>query len=159
MFTFETLAFILFAILIASSVRRSDSDSILSVENCNYLRGVFSVMIIIFHVSKETDILYPVFKYCSVIAVGSFFFISGLGLMKGYLNKQDYEGDYLIKRFVRVVLPYLIMTFVYWAYNWVSGTRFGFLEVLDRARKFAPIVMYCGLSSASSCSTCTSSFS
>ncbi len=142
MFTFQTVLFPLFVIFIILSVRKSGNDEILSLDDCDHLRGVFAVMIIIFHISKETDLLYPVFKYCSVIAVGSFFFISGFGLMNGYLNKQDYEKNYILKRSARVILPYAIMTFVYWAYDWMIGERYTLFEVLDRIVHFGPIVMY-----------------
>ncbi len=142
MFSFQTALFPLFVIFIILSVRKSGNDEILSMDDCGHLRGIFAVMIIIFHVSKKTDLLYPVFKYCSVIAVGSFFFISGFGLMKGYLNKRYYEKNYILKRFSRVILPYAIMTFVYWAYDWMIGDRYTLFEVLDRIVHFGPIVMY-----------------
>ena len=142
MISFETVLFPLFMLLVILSVRRSRSEEILSIEDCDHLRGIFASMIIIFHVSKETDLIYPVFKYCSLIAVNSFFFISGFGLMKGYLNKRDYEKSYLLKRFSRVILPYAIMTFVYWAYYWLVGDHYSFLDVITRIVKFGPLVMY-----------------
>ncbi|MBQ6334056.1 MAG: acyltransferase family protein [Erysipelotrichaceae bacterium] len=99
-------------------------------------------MILIFHVSKETDLLYPLFSYLSNVVVGAFFFISSYGLTKGYLNDPSYIKAYPMKRFLKVGLPYLIMTMVYWSYYLLIGQPYGFGEVLKGIVSYSPIVMY-----------------
>lgn len=142
MFTFETLAFILLMLLTLFSLRPNKTGEILSRKNCHHLRGIFALIIIIFHVSKETDLLYPVFAYLGVTVVAAFFFISGFGLMKGYLKDPDYVKRYPWKRLVKVVFPYLIITCVYWAYLTYIQEPHTLSEILSRIVHYAPIVTY-----------------
>ena len=142
MFTFETLAFILLMLLTLFSLRPNKTGEILSRKNCHHLRGIFALIIIIFHVSKETDLLYPVFAYLGVTVVAAFFFISGFGLMKGYLKDPDYVKRFPWKRLVKVVFPYLIITCVYWAYLTYIQEPHTLSEILSRIVHYAPIVTY-----------------
>lgn len=141
-FTFETLIFILLSILILFSVRKGSDKNILSLQNCNDLKGIFALLILIFHVSKEDDLLFPLFDYFSVVVVGAFFFLSGFGSTKQFISKEDYSKDYVPKRLVRLVLPYIIMTCVYWAYNAFIGNVYSLSYVLDSIIHYRPIVMY-----------------
>lgn len=142
MFTFETFIFIvLFAVTLLSLRRDPDADP-LSLSNSLPLRGVFALCIIIFHVAKETDLLFPVFDYLSTTVVAMFFFISGYGLMKSYMKDEHYADHYLKKRFFRLVLPYLFVTMLYWFYNLFIGNDYSLLYVLEMIYRRTPIVTY-----------------
>ena len=117
MFSFETLIFIVLMITVLLSIKKDEGNGALSFSNSNHLRGIFALCIMIFHISKEYDILYPVFYYLSQSVVAAFFFLSGYGLMKGYLNKENYHKNYLLNRTIKLFLPYLFMIFIILIFN------------------------------------------
>ena len=142
MFSFESLIFILLLILMIISIRKSNDDLILNRDNSLSIRGIFAACIMIFHISKETDIFFPVFDYLAIVLVGAFFFLSGFGSAKQYLNRDNYWKDYLKNRFFRLILPYLIMTVVYWIYNNLTENPYTLSEVIKSIINYGPIVMY-----------------
>ncbi len=141
MFSFETLFFILIMILTFFSLKKEDGP-LLSVTNSYHLRGIFALCIMTFHISKTTDLLYPVFGYLSLTLVGAFFFLSGYGLMKGYLFKKDYYKGFLKKRFFSLILPYLFMNLVYWTYYNLTEEPHAFHELFTIFFSDRNLVMY-----------------
>ena len=141
MFTFETLFFILTMIMIAVSLKKEEG-SLLSVSNTLHLRGIFALCIMTFHISKETDLLYPGFAYLGLTLVGAFFFLSGYGLMKGYLFKKDYHKGFLKKRLFSLLLPYLFMNLVYWTYYNLNEEYHAFHELFTIYFTNRNLVMY-----------------
>lgn len=142
MISFEDIAFVILLILIFLSLRKNDQEDFLNTKNANQLRGIFALLIIIFHIAKDDDLIFPIFDYFAITVVAAFFFISGFGLMKGYINKPNYHVGYLQKRFVKVLLPYIIMTLVYWAYRTFIGEHYSLYDVWRMAISYGPIVMY-----------------
>ncbi len=142
MFSFQTLILPILFVLVCLSIRKDRGNHALSMSNTVHLRGIFALCIMIFHISKEEDILYPVFYYLSQSVVSAFFFLSGYGLMKGYLNKEDYRKDYLLKRTVKLFLPYLFMVLIYWAYDAYTGTVYDVSFVLNSILGKNTLVMY-----------------
>ena len=136
------VSFIALVILILLFIKKDGQRIPFSFSDLNSLRGVFALLILIFHISKESDPFYPLFHYFSIVVVGAFFFISGYGLMKSYLSDSSYYISFPKKRFYNVVLPYLIMTLVYWLYYSLTGEYYSFREVFHRIITYSPIVMY-----------------
>ena len=89
MFSFESLIFILLLILMIISIRKSNDDLILNRDNSLSIRGIFAACIMIFHISKETDIFFSIFDYLAIVLVGAFFFLSGFGSAKQYINRDN----------------------------------------------------------------------
>ena len=139
--TFQTILFILLVILILFSFRKKENE-ILSIENTNILRGIFALCIIIFHVAKEGEPLFFIYDYLGIVVVGAFFFISAFGSMKGYMNRNNYSRSFLINRFTKLIIPYLIITVIYWLFNLLIGNYYSFIEVIIRIFKYIPIVTY-----------------
>ena len=86
------------------------NNDVLDKYNSNKIKGLLALLIIIHHLSiyiKET-ILLKVFTIVGVIAVSAFFFYSGYGLMISYLKKENYLKDFLNKRIMKIVIPYII---------------------------------------------------
>ena len=106
------------------------------------LRGIFALIIMIFHISKETDFFYPLFHYFSITVVGAFFFLSGYGLMTANLNKKQYYKDFLKNRLTKLFLPYLFMTFIYWIYYTLADDPRSLSFVLRSILGNATMVMY-----------------
>ena len=141
MFTFETLFFILLMIITAMSLKK-EKGSLLSVSNTLHLRGIFALCIMTFHISATTDLFYPVFAYLGLTVVGAFFFLSGYGLMKGYLTKKDYHKGFLKKRLFSLLLPYLFMNLVYWIYYNLNEEYHAFHELFTIYFTNRNLVMY-----------------
>ena len=78
--------------------------------NSNKIKGLLAILIIIHHLSIyiKGTILFKVFTIAGVIAVSAFFFYSGYGLMTSYLKKENYLKDFLNKRIMKIVIPYII---------------------------------------------------
>ena len=86
------------------------NNDVLDKYNSNKIKGLLALLIIIHHLSiyiKDT-ILLKVFTIVGVIAVSAFFFYSGYGLMISYLKKENYLKDFLNKRIMKIVIPYII---------------------------------------------------
>ena len=86
------------------------NNDVLDKHNSNKIKGLLAILIIIHHLSiyiKDT-ILFKVFTIAGVIAVSAFFFYSGYGLMTSYLKKENYLKDFLNKRIMKIVIPYII---------------------------------------------------
>ena len=142
MFTFETLMFIILCITVVASSSKNKDFSILAKDQSDCFRGIFAFFIVLNHISKEHDILDNLYSYLSLAVVSSFFFISGFGLMKGFMYKGEYRKSFLKKRFTRLVLPYMITTLIYWVYYYLINERISLFNVIVKIFKFQPIVTY-----------------
>lgn len=71
-------------------------------------RGIAALFIVMHHLSQAIPVRGPVvlMRYIGFIMVALFFFLSGYGLMFGFLNKQDYLRDFLRKRVLTILIPY-----------------------------------------------------
>lgn len=142
MFSFQIVALIAVLVLSAASLKKNDVPQALSFENCTSLRGVFALLIMIFHISTKGDPFYPIFAYFSITVVGAFFFLSGYGLMKGFMSRENYRKGYLINRITKLFIPYIIMFLIYWAFNVFIGNRCDAAYVLDCIFGDGNMVMY-----------------
>lgn len=71
-------------------------------------RGIAAFFIVMHHLSQVIPVRGPVIlmRYIGFIMVAFFFFLSGYGLMFGFLNKQDYLRNFLRKRVLTILIPY-----------------------------------------------------
>lgn len=116
----------------------------LSKDTTLYLKGIFSLLIITCHMASNTEIsFFSYFKPWGAPIVSLFFFISGYGLMSSYLSKgQRYLDGFLKKRVWKILLPYLIITFLYIALNAVDKERFSWTILSDFIVKGIPPLPY-----------------
>ncbi len=88
----------------------------LSTENTKRCRGFFALVVVLHHLSQRTEagLLLRVFTKLGNPATAVFFFLSGYGLQKSYLEKQgSYSRGFLLRRFRSVLLPYMTVTLLY----------------------------------------------
>ena len=142
MITFESVLTICFIILILFSLKRNVNEEFFSKKHTQYLRGIFAAFIMIFHISKENDILFPFLEYLSIVVVGAFFFLSGYGLFKSYLGSNNFRETFIKRRIVKIVIPYIIATLIYWLYHSLIGNHYTVLDIIKSIISFGPIVMY-----------------
>lgn len=115
------LLFIALLFLVLSKTKvvmplNSFNDDFMAVKNCNLYKGFFALIVILHHISQRVSIgtLPPDFTRVGYLAVAVFLFLSGYGLQKQNLKKPDYSNGFLLKRIPAILIPYVIMTFVYW---------------------------------------------
>lgn len=137
------LVFILVSVL-TSKLQRTESEELISRHNTGILKGILCLFVFMHHLSfyKTDGIVFPAFFGLGDIAVGVFFFLSGFGLMKQHMRKEDYHKGFLDRRFVKVLYPYIFVTFIYWLYYFITDRRQSLLEVLSALFRGEPIVSY-----------------
>lgn len=121
---FLDYVFIGLCILLLASIRfikpvSGFNDDYLSKENCNVLRGFLVFVPPITHLcNMGVGFNATVTNYTTVI-VSVFFFFTGYGLTKQHLLKDNYSQKYFLKRLPKVVIPYILATFIYVAVDFV----------------------------------------
>jgi len=117
----------------------------LSVETGKYYRGFFAIVVVFHHLARrtETGIAFRYFAAIGYLAVAFFFFISGYGLQKSYIAKSDsYRKGFILKRIPSVLIPYIIMTAIYWLMNLISGRFYSLKDILIAIFNGSPIVSH-----------------
>ena len=137
------LVFILVSVL-TSKLQRTESEELISRSNTGILKGILCLFVMFCHLSFYVNegIVLPLFFELGYIAVGIFFFLSGYGLMKQHMRKEDYHKGFLGRRFVKVLYPYIFVTFVYWLYYLVTDRRIPLPEIFTSIGVGDPIVSY-----------------
>ena len=91
-----------------------------SFEQCNVLKGVFAVLVVLHHISNQTNsgIIFNCLYHFGVFGTAGFFTISGYGLMTQLNNKREkYLKIFLSKRIGLILIPYSIFFVVYFIYG------------------------------------------
>ena len=111
---------LIFTILLFFSFKKSKNEDFISLKTCNVLKGICILAVFIGHTSKIFKGIFLYKFYCSIglFAVSLFFFISGYGLMYGYLRKENYQEYFFKKRIFPVLICYTLACCVYWG---ISG--------------------------------------
>ncbi len=99
------------------------NDEFMSVKNCNSYKGFFALIVIMHHISQRVSngFLPPDFTRVGYLAVAVFLFLSGYGLQKQNLSKPDYSKGFLLKRISAILIPYMVMSVIYWLIYAILG--------------------------------------
>lgn len=97
------------------------NEDYLSLENCNAMRGLFALSPLLVHIgdSASYGTLLSWWSSYGNLVIDGFFFFTGFGLMKSYILKPGYSKNFLSKRLMKILVPYIIATLVYWAADFV----------------------------------------
>lgn len=92
------------------------NDDFMSIKNCNSYKGFFALIVILHHISQRVSLgaLPPDFTRVGYLAVAVFLFLSGYGLQKKNLSDPSYSRGFLLKRIPAILIPYIIMSLIYW---------------------------------------------
>lgn len=120
-----------------------NSDYI-SYKNIKPIKGLFALVVILHHITQSTTggVLIRIFRYAGDLAVAVFFFFSGYGLLKSYMEKEGYREGFLRKRIPTVLVPYLIIVFIYCLLNVVEKTPYTVKDVLLSFVNGHPVATY-----------------
>ena len=92
--------------------KRNVSDHIIT-DTSTELRGLGMALIVLAHAVGSNSNTATFFFYVSaILGVGACFLLSGYGLYKSYHTKEGYMDHFLIPKFSRVLIPYLILLVV-----------------------------------------------
>ena len=122
-----------------------NSNDYLSLATCKSYRGLFAIVIILHHIAMrtETGVIFPLFVHMGSFAVAFFFFLSGYGLQKSYIIKSEtYRKDFLLKRIPTVLIPYIIVTAIYWLWSISLGHFYSIKDIIHSFIVGEPIAIY-----------------
>lgn len=97
----------------------------LGLSHSKDLLGYFAIMIVVHHTvqnliqNRGLNVgIMTVFENMGVCFVGAFFFFSGYGLVKSYLEKVNYLDGFFKKRILKIIIPfYVVNTFFVIIFN------------------------------------------
>jgi len=122
-----------------SSIRPAGETAFFDRVSCKEIQGLLAVFII-FHQTVvalrehnvEGDMNF--FFYYGILAVAFFFFSSGFGLLKRWMNDKDYIKGFMKRRIFTVLVPFFICNYIYLTdallNNIIFRKHFGFGEVI-----------------------------
>lgn len=119
------------------------NEEYLSIKLSRYYRGLFALVVVLHHLSQKTSsgAIFPLFLNTGALAVSFFFFLSGYGLQKSYIQKSvEYKRNYLKKRIPRVLIPYCVFVVIYWLTNSIIDNGYSISDVLNSFFNGYPIV-------------------
>lgn len=136
---------ILLSIFLTTRIRKSDtSENYLSKENSSIMRGFSALRVIFLHISRyyRGGLILPLFFNLGRSAVGTFYFLSSYGMMKQHIKDENYHKAFVKKRFTRVIIPYSIITAVYWVFLKLINSPVTIIETIISILQGHPIVTY-----------------
>lgn len=120
MYLFLLFFFIFF--FYALSQRKIIIQRCFDVRIISVCQFVLSITIVLAHLSQylKTPWL-RVFTTCGGWAVPVFFLISGYGLLYSMSHKKNYLNGFLYKRLGKILIPFIISSFIYLLLFWSNG--------------------------------------
>lgn len=121
------------------------NECYLSMNTTKCYKGLLAIIIVFHHLSIRTHsgIAFRLFTFVGCPAVAVFFFFSGYGLQKSYITKaEQYCNGFLKKRLSAILLPYVVITFLYWIMYYLTGKFYTFRNIIDRLLSGKPIVSF-----------------
>jgi len=102
------------------NIRYNFNNQVLSINQAKAMQAVAALMIILHHM-VQTITKYgdkpkgPITEWNSfgILFTSVFFFFSGFGLYKSYLQKEDYLKGFLGKRLPKLLVPFLVTNILY----------------------------------------------
>ena len=116
------------------------NENCLSLKNTNALRGMCSLIVAMQHTcAYQHDKWTAPFLYIGFLCTSIFFFLSGYGLMYSLDNKKRYLRNFLKRRFLAVLIPYLFANAIYLCVRQAVGietTLTGFIEMYQKGEPY-----------------------
>ncbi|MBQ4317195.1 MAG: acyltransferase [Clostridia bacterium] len=131
----------------AKPIRNGIHEDFLSVESGKSIRGLLALIIVLHHLANrfsaaESGVVFRIFCDIGFLAVSIFFFISGYGLQKQHIEKENYSKGFLLKRLPTVLIPYIIVNVIYWAMSFLYEKPLGILDILKGLIDGSPVVAH-----------------
>ena len=123
---------------------RQLNEDCLSRQGTDALRGVLALGILFVHIAQFVPggKIFDLVQKLGYLVVAGFFFLTGFCLQTQHMAQKDYAAKFLRKRFFSVLLPYLVVTALYWSYYNLLGRGYGLWDVLMLFAQGKPIVSF-----------------
>lgn len=124
--------------------RKELNPDYLSIESSRSIRGFFTIAVVFHHLAQHTTdgLLFRFFALVGYFAVSVFFFLSGYGLQSRHLHDKNYKHGFMARRLLPILLPYTLITLIYWLTYALLGTRYTLWDVLVGLVDGKPIAMF-----------------
>lgn len=113
------------------TVQIDKKDNLIAFEETAKLKDCLAILILLHHIFEFMDcaaVVYPVrLGYCFV---AMFFFISGYGLRKSLVLKDNYLKGFLYRRLLKTYFPFLVATVLYVVARNAVGIRYSIVEIV-----------------------------
>ena len=112
--------------------------------NTDALRGALALGILFVHIAQYCPggVLFALMEKVGYLLVAGFFFLSGYSLQSQHMTQKHYEKGFLRKRLLGMLLPYMVVTAVYWSYYNLLGFGYDLRDVLGLFAKGRPIASF-----------------
>lgn len=144
-FPIALLALLIYGIRLRRPLHEFNTDTYLSVETCKSFRGLLAIIVVLHHLAQNTvnDSIYSYIISDGFLVVAFFFFLSGYGLQSSYISKGDkYKKGFILKRIPPVLIPYIIITVLYWLMYLAGGDLYTLKDIIIGIVKGNTIVPY-----------------
>lgn len=125
-----SIYYILLPVLLFSGVKTAPAGQFHEDANSSKsdlpLRGFFMLLIVLHHLSQQLNhpgamkLLWGI----GILCVSFFFYLSGYGLMKNYLHKENYFHAFFRRRYSKLLLPFFLCNLIYLCVNMLSGISY-----------------------------------
>lgn len=122
--------------LTASRPEFSDSLGVpdLSFENCNCLKGLFSIVILLHHLCQHTGILkgsvmVAIIQSLGYLSVAMFFFLSGYGLSIS-IQKEGYTRFFIKRKIAPFYIIIVLLVAIYAIVAVITGRQLTYADIL-----------------------------
>jgi len=118
------------------------NEEYLSLKTCNSWKAFFAIAVIFHHIAQRSGSgrIFQIFEFLGFGIVSVFFFISAYGLQKKYMIDNNYKKTFLLKRIPTILVPYIIITFVYWVFYAIDGQVFTIKDMYYQIINGSPLV-------------------
>lgn len=112
------------------TVQIDKKDNLIAFEETTKLKDCLAILILLHHIFEFMDcaaVVYPVrLGHCFV---AMFFFISGYGLRKSLVSKDNYLKGFLYRRILKTYSPFAVATVLYVVARNAVGIRYSIVEI------------------------------
>lgn len=135
---------LVFVFLWKIEFKKDINKEYLSIKTSQGWKGFFALVVIYHHLSQNTvdGVFFRGFTLVGYLAVAIFFFLSGYGMQKKNITDDNYNKTFLMKRMPTILIPYIIITILYWGLLALGGEVYSFLDILMSIVKGKPIAKY-----------------
>ena len=123
---YSLLVILLFAGRI-NPVKGKFNEGFLSLEATKGLKGLCALCVLLHHISQDQAFQstgeVSLFLNIGFLFVGVFFFCSGYGLLKSFDSKPDYFNGFWKRRFLPILVAYVVMNLIYALWHVIIKTH------------------------------------
>lgn len=115
-------------------------------EDTSIFKGLLAIGVILHHLSQALcgySKIFDKFIYLGNLFVGSFFLLSGYGLIKSYFKKKDYKKNFFKKRIPQLIIPFVVVSIFLFITELCFGIDLSIKSFLLSFINLKPFISFC----------------